>query len=209
MDALIRNSSRAPQELSNTRPSPRPNFRHWLEYLVAASILRGLGKLPRGVARGISAVLAAGAYCLWPRLRGVGLFNLQLSFPEWPESRRRRVLFAAFQHLGRMLADFAQFSRLTRDNIERMIVYDGFENYAAAASQGRGVLFLTAHFGTGSSVPSLMEFTVTLAISWSVRWITPSWIELSVESDRAAAGELSKRRISPGKYCVLSSAVKR
>lgn len=147
MDALIRNSSAAPQDLSNTRPSPRPNFRHWLEYLVAASILRGLGKLPRGVARGISAVLAAGAYRLWPRLRGVGLFNLQLAFPEWPESRRRRVLFAAFQNLGRMLADFAQFSRLSRDNIERLIVYDGFENYAAAASQGRGVLFLTAHFG--------------------------------------------------------------
>ena len=46
-----------------------------------------------------------------------------------------------------MLADFAHFPRWNRDNIESLIIYDGFENYARAQSQGRGVLFLTAHFG--------------------------------------------------------------
>jgi Kdo2-lipid IVA lauroyltransferase/acyltransferase len=86
-------------------------------------------------------------YGFWPRLRRVGLFNLRLAFPDWPERRRRKVLFGLFQNLGRMLADFSQFPRLSRDNIERLIVYDGFENYAQAKSMGKGVLFLTAHFG--------------------------------------------------------------
>jgi KDO2-lipid IV(A) lauroyltransferase len=46
-----------------------------------------------------------------------------------------------------MLADYSHFPRWNRDNIESLIIYDGFENYARAQSQGRGVLFLTAHFG--------------------------------------------------------------
>jgi KDO2-lipid IV(A) lauroyltransferase len=45
-----------------------------------------------------------------------------------------------------MLADFAHFPRWNRENIEHLIIYDGFENYAQAQEQGKGVLFLTAHF---------------------------------------------------------------
>jgi len=46
-----------------------------------------------------------------------------------------------------MLADFAHFPEWNRRNIEDFIIYDGFENFERARSQGRGVLFLTAHFG--------------------------------------------------------------
>jgi KDO2-lipid IV(A) lauroyltransferase len=70
-----------------------------------------------------------------------------MAFPEWSEEERRRVLRRLFQNFGRTLADFAHFPRWKRDNIESLIVYDGFENFARAASRGKGVLFLTAHFG--------------------------------------------------------------
>jgi len=118
-----------------------------VEYLAASTILRLLGALPHGAARGVCAVLAALSYWLWPRLRRVGLFNLGLAFPEWTERERRRTLFGLFRNFGRMLADFAHFPKLNRGNIERLIIYDRFENYARADSQGKGVLFLTAHFG--------------------------------------------------------------
>jgi Kdo2-lipid IVA lauroyltransferase/acyltransferase len=129
------------------RERREPNFRDHIEYLAAAGILRFLGVLPRWLACGVCEILALGSYYLWPRLRAVGLFNLKLAFPEWPESARRRVLVRTFRNLGRMLADFASFPRLNRNNIERLIVYDGFEHYAQARDQGRGVIFLTGHFG--------------------------------------------------------------
>jgi len=125
----------------------RPTFRQRLEYVAASSLLAILGWLPHRLARGLCGLLAALCYWLWPRLRRVGLFNLRMVFPEWSERERRRVLFGLFQNFGRMLADFAQFPHLNRENIERLIIYDGFENYARAQSQGKGVLFLTAHFG--------------------------------------------------------------
>jgi KDO2-lipid IV(A) lauroyltransferase len=122
-------------------------FRHRVEYWAAVGLLRFLGGLPLRLARWVCALLAGLSYYLWPRLRRVGLFNLRLAFPDWPERRRRRVLRGVFQNLGRMLADFACFSRWKRENIERLIIYDGFENYARARERGKGVLFLTAHFG--------------------------------------------------------------
>jgi KDO2-lipid IV(A) lauroyltransferase len=127
--------------------SSRHRLRQRLEYLAVASLLKLLGWLPHRVARGVSAVLAVLSYWLWPRLRRVGLFNLRLAFPEWSNRRRRQALFGLFRSFGRTLADFAHFPSWNRGNIERFVIYDGFENYAQARDQGKGVLFLTAHFG--------------------------------------------------------------
>jgi KDO2-lipid IV(A) lauroyltransferase len=129
------------------RRRKRSALRHRLEYLAAAGVLRVLGALPHRLARGVCALLAAASYWLWPRLRQVGLFNLRLAFPDWDDARRRRVLRRLFRNFGRMLADFAHFPHWSRANIESLIIYDGFENYARARDQGKGVLFLTAHFG--------------------------------------------------------------
>lgn len=123
------------------------HLRHRAEYWAAKGLLVFLGALPHRLARAQCAVLAALSYWLWPRLRRTGLWNLNLAYPEWSSRRKRRVLFQSFQNLGRMMADFAHFPHWNRGNIERWIVYDGFEHFEAAQLQGKGTLFLTAHFG--------------------------------------------------------------
>ncbi len=125
----------------------RPSFRQRVEYSAVLSLLKILGGLPHRLARAVCAVLATLSYWFWPRLRRVGLFNLRLAFPEWTERARRRTLFGLFRNFGRTLADFAHFPRWRRENIERLIIYDGFEHFAKAQGEAKGVLFLTAHFG--------------------------------------------------------------
>ncbi|MGH9398561.1 MAG: lysophospholipid acyltransferase family protein [Terriglobia bacterium] len=125
----------------------RRRLRHSIEYWAARGLLEFLGLMPHRAARALCAVLGALSYWLWPRLRSTGLWNLRLAYPEWTNRQRRRVLFSSFQSLGRMLADFAHFPRWDRANIEQFIVYDGFEHFERARSLGKGMLFLTAHFG--------------------------------------------------------------
>jgi Kdo2-lipid IVA lauroyltransferase/acyltransferase len=131
------------------RPAPDipTSFRHRVEYWAARTVLAFLGWIPHRTARGLCAILGAFCYRLWPRLRSVGLRNLELAYPDWDIRKRRHVLLASFQNLGRMLADFAHFPYRNRTNIEQWIIYDGYENFARAENEGRGVLFLTAHFG--------------------------------------------------------------
>jgi len=86
-------------------------------------------------------------YAVYGRLRRVGMRNLALAFPEMPPRERRRLVCGEFISLGRQLAEFCLFPRYTRENVSRIVVYDGFENFERAYARGKGVLFLTAHLG--------------------------------------------------------------
>src|SRR5260370_25814308 len=73
--------------------------------------------------------------------------NLALAFPEKSEAERARMLRGEFASLGRKLVEVWHFPKSTRENVEEVIVYDGFEIFERAHARGKGVLFLTAHFG--------------------------------------------------------------
>jgi len=121
--------------------------RQRLEYALVWPFIKGLGLLPRPVARAIGIALGLTVYAMHGRLRRVGLRNLALAFPEMPEPERRRLLRGEFISLGRQLAEVCLFPRYTRENVSRTIVYDGFENFERAYARGKGVLFLTGHIG--------------------------------------------------------------
>ncbi len=122
-------------------------MRERLEYALVWPFIKGIGLLPRPVARAIGITLGLTVYALRGRLRRVGLRNLALAFPEMPETERRRLLRGEFISLGRQLAEVCLFPRYTRENVSRTIVYDGFENFERAYARGKGVLFLTGHIG--------------------------------------------------------------
>jgi KDO2-lipid IV(A) lauroyltransferase len=86
-------------------------------------------------------------YLLHVRLRHVGMRNLALAFPEKSKAERAHILRGEFTSLGRQLAEVCHFPKYTLENAGKVIVYDGFENYERAFARGKGVLFLTAHFG--------------------------------------------------------------
>ncbi|HLI35169.1 MAG TPA: lysophospholipid acyltransferase family protein [Terriglobia bacterium] len=148
MDSRILSSLTTPETASrDDQAEDASPLRHRVEYWAAKGLLQLLGALPHRFARILCTALASLSYWFWPRLRRVGLWNLRLAYPDWSPRERRRVLFASFQNLGRMLADFAHFPHWNRSNIEQLIIYDGYENFDRAQRQGKGLLFLTAHFG--------------------------------------------------------------
>jgi len=122
-------------------------MRQRLEYAAAWPFIKILGILPRPLARAAGIGLAWVVYLLHVRLRQVGMRNLALAFPEKTEAERARILRGEFASLGRQLAEVCHFPKYTRENVERVVVYDGLENYERAYARGKGVLFLTAHFG--------------------------------------------------------------
>jgi Kdo2-lipid IVA lauroyltransferase/acyltransferase len=122
-------------------------MRRKLEYAAAWPFLKILGILPRPMARAFGIGLAQAAYLFHGRLRRVGMRNLELAFPEKSVAERRHILRAEFTSLGRQLAEVCQFPTYTQENVEQVVVYDGLENYEQAYARGKGVLFLTAHFG--------------------------------------------------------------
>jgi KDO2-lipid IV(A) lauroyltransferase len=122
-------------------------MRRKLEYAAAWPFLKIMGSLPRPLARAFAIGIAQVVYVLHFRLRQVGMRNLAIAFPEKSLDERRRILRGVFTSLGRQLAELCQFPRYTAQNVDAVVVYDGLENYERAYARGKGVLFLTAHFG--------------------------------------------------------------
>jgi KDO2-lipid IV(A) lauroyltransferase len=128
-------------------------MRRWLEYIAAWIALKLLGFLPRPLARLAGAAVAWLAFFLRGRLRRAAHFNLRLAFPEWAEAQRRGVIRKMVRNIGWMAGEFSQFPKYNRENIERIVVLDGFENFDAAQRRGRGVLFVTGHTGAWELAP--------------------------------------------------------
>ena len=142
-------------------------MRHWLEYLPVWLLAKCVGLLPRPLARGFGVTVGLLVYLLHPRLRQVGLRNLDIAFPAKNRKQKKKILREVYRNLGRQLAEFCLFPRYKKVNVSRVAVYDGFENFAEADARGKGVVFLTAHVGgweIGSFVHSLQGHPLNIVI---------------------------------------------
>lgn len=119
----------------------------WVQYAAVWMILKGLGVLPRTIARSLAANLARVLYALSRQLKETTEINLQIAFPAWNDLQRQTVIRGMLRNLGRMAAEFARLPKYTRQNIERILVLDGNENFLEGQRRGKGVLLLTGHIG--------------------------------------------------------------
>jgi Kdo2-lipid IVA lauroyltransferase/acyltransferase len=127
--------------------------RERLEYAAVWLLLKLMGAMPRALARFAGASAAALLIWMRPALRRTATKNVQLAFPDWTRKQRRAVLSGMVRQLGWMSAEFAHFPRYTKQNIDRVVLLDGFENFAAAQAKGKGVLFLTGHMSAWELAP--------------------------------------------------------
>src|SRR5271155_3725723 len=103
----------------------------WVEFAVVWCVARGLGWLPRGVARWIGAGIGRVVYLLLPRLRRTGLTNLELAMPEMTAEERERTLKGVYRGLGWQLAEFCRMERYTQENTAGGVRGGGLEGVFA------------------------------------------------------------------------------
>jgi len=118
-----------------------------VQYAMAWTLIKLLGVLPRPLARWLAAGGTRVLLWMLPKLRKTAEFNLRLAFPEWPESKRRKVKRKMVRNLGWMAAEFARLPKYRKENIEQFVILDGHENFLAGKNRGKGVIYLTGHIG--------------------------------------------------------------
>ncbi len=125
----------------------RGRLRSYTEFAVAWLSLHALGVLPRSLALKFGQAVGALAPWVLPHLRRHAETNLRLALPELDAAARAQIQRGVFRNLGRLLGEVSQFPKLTRANIEQVVVYEGLQNYLDAVAEGRGVILLTGHIG--------------------------------------------------------------
>src|SRR6266513_4048419 len=122
-------------------------MKEWIEYAAVWVILKGLGVLPRSLARSLAAGVVHLFYALLPELRKTAEVNLRIAFPEWSGAQRKAVVRGMLRNLGWMAAELARFPKYSKENIGQIVILDGHENFLAGQRRGKGVLYLTGHIG--------------------------------------------------------------
>jgi KDO2-lipid IV(A) lauroyltransferase len=132
---------------TNSSLGQAATLRHRAEFAAVWLLVKGLGALPRGLARAAGAAVGALCYRWLGRLREVGRSNLALAFPKWDLQQRDQVLRGVYRSLGWQLAEFCLMPHYTLAQANEFIECVGLERYLAARKRGKGVLVLTGHLG--------------------------------------------------------------
>jgi KDO2-lipid IV(A) lauroyltransferase len=121
--------------------------RHRLEYAAVVALRQVAAVLPYPLLLVFGRAVGFVFYLLDGTHRRVASENLAAAFPRRPSAERRAIVRAAFAHFGCLLFEFLKFSTLSPEQILDRVDFDGEERVRLAYGQGKGVLFITGHFG--------------------------------------------------------------
>ena len=129
----------------------------YLVYAAARVTLAIFRILPRRAALLILDLFAGLAFYLDARHRHIARVNLRIAFPELSRREHNRIARKSFCNTARNLLEVSRIPTLTRESISALADYDpdfGLNNFEAARSKGKGILYLTGHFSSWELLPT-------------------------------------------------------
>jgi KDO2-lipid IV(A) lauroyltransferase len=121
--------------------------RRRIEYLLVRLLQTIVGVMPDPMVLACGDAIGAVFSVVDRPHRRVAEANLAAAFPSRSAADRRAIVLAAFKHFGRLLFEILKFSTLSPQQILARVEFDGDERVRLAYGQGKGVLFVTGHFG--------------------------------------------------------------
>jgi KDO2-lipid IV(A) lauroyltransferase len=122
-------------------------MKHRIEYALVRLLIAMVRLMPDAVVRVSGTLLGLGFYTVDRAHRRIAQRNLAAAFPGRSDEDRRAIARAAFAHFGRLLFELLAFSTLSPEQMLERVEFEGEDRARLAYAQGKGVLFVTGHFG--------------------------------------------------------------
>ncbi|MBI4012899.1 MAG: lysophospholipid acyltransferase family protein [Candidatus Rokubacteria bacterium] len=174
---------------------------------LAAAAGRAAGRLGPRRAAGLGAVLGELAYWLLPGRRRVALGNLALAFgPALAPPGRRAIARASFRHLGVTAVECCRLFFGPPGAMLQRIRLEGVEHIKGALAEGRGALYLGAHFGNWELLAAAHALTGLPGLHVVVRPLDNPFLDALVVAgrERAQLRLIPKRKALTGVRAALA-----
>jgi KDO2-lipid IV(A) lauroyltransferase len=122
-------------------------MKHRLEFLMVRVLVAIVGVMPDAAVRALGTTTGLAAHLVDRRHRRIAERNLAAAFPLRSPRQQRAIARRAFAHFGRLLFELLKFSTLSNEAMLSRVEFDGEDRARLAYAQGKGVLFVTGHFG--------------------------------------------------------------
>lgn len=125
-----------------------------VEWGLVVSLAKLFAWLPESAAYALGGGAGRLAFLLDRRHRAITMENLARAFPQArTPAEVERLARAVFENLGWTAVDVARSDRLLREAGADAVRFEGVEKVEAARRRGKGVLFISAHFGPWELLP--------------------------------------------------------
>jgi KDO2-lipid IV(A) lauroyltransferase len=121
--------------------------RHRLEYIAVRALIAAVRVMPDALVDACGTLLGLAFYTFDRPHRTVAEQNVAAAFPRRSTVKRNQIVRGAFMHFGRLLFQVLKFSTLSPAAMLARVQFEGEERVRSAYAQGKGVLFVTGHFG--------------------------------------------------------------
>jgi KDO2-lipid IV(A) lauroyltransferase len=121
--------------------------RHALEYVIVRVLIAAARVTPDALVRAGGGLLGVAFYVVDGAHRRIANRNLAVAFPRRTPRERRAIARRVFAHFGRLLVEILKFGTLSSEAMLARVEFEGEERARLAYAQGKGVLFVTGHFG--------------------------------------------------------------
>ena len=163
-----------------------------------------LSRLPRRIGYLIATLVGDFIYLVSPQIRGSIADNIRRVLgPEADDAAIRRVVRGVLRNASKNYLDLIRIPRMKPEEIKRQVTPHGVHHLVNALASGKGVMLVTAHFGS-------FDMAVQLLAVHSVRTTIP--VE-ALEPERLLDHVVSLRRnkglnIIPAKSGALQAMIK-
>jgi KDO2-lipid IV(A) lauroyltransferase len=159
------------------------------QYLTVGAFLWFAGILPQRTAAGFGRILGRVYFLLGRKMRKMVLSNMRTAFgDEKTEEEILDIASAFYGNMGLFIMEFSRLPRLDRSYVDRFITFEGLENLDRALERGRGVVFLTAHFGNWELLSAAFAIRWGYRVNTLVRPLDNRYLNAAVEGTRTRFG---------------------
>ncbi len=172
-------------------PKKRNKLQARAELYAVRSLLGAIGAMPLETSMRFGKSFGVFLAKKFPKLQKTAKKNLEIAFPEMPESEREKIIHGTFESLGRHLGFVAHFRKFKHEDIRNLVEVVGKEeHFDPAYAKGKGVLFFTGHFGSWE-VFNLLAPAFGYGMNILVRRIDNHLIENFVDNFRTKFGSIT------------------
>ena len=115
---------------------------------LAERFLDAAATIPREVIWKLAEFLGRVWFRVDTKHQAIVLSNLQRAWKDELDENEREIIGRRnFAHLARVMLELPCLRKLTATNVDRFATFVGVEHFQAALDKGKGLLFLTSHFG--------------------------------------------------------------
>lgn len=162
----------------------------WLaEYLLAMAFIGIFHIMPFTWAVRLGGLLGSLWYFVDGRHRRVTLENLKAGFGDKTPDELEKIARGAYRNLGYSAAEFIRSAKYGERPIEEYVELVNYDSFVRAHAKGRGVLFLSGHFGSWELLAMAQAYSGNPS-SIVARPLDNPYLERAVKNLRTRCGNI-------------------